>query len=402
LSLTFVPRYSGLTGDPDTVQVYGSREVSVCDDGNEPIFVWSNSIITRRVGKPLFTYITPDTAVEKNAVLNLQASAMVGDGDDASFLWIKGEDEVVGRASVCPQVISESAVFRVWAYQDAVYDLSEKCFSEAMVKVSVIDEGGDTVGPLPLLPSLSLTPSATWLCGEDSVLYTLASVAGYDTLVWFENGLEIARNVWQLRRTPAYTGFDRADTVFVRGIAVDSLTADRDTIRYRTSNIATVHRIEKPVFVKVSPRDTLVADGAEVLLSALATAPDGPQIVYFWIDSLEEEWSEEATFRIYPEKSQHYYVYAEQSRLDNFECYAEDSVWVRVKTDTVAPIKMGEMEVYIPNTVIPYSQKKENKILRVYGLNIKSVHLQVFNDRSEKVYEGEGDSENTYWEVTGA
>ncbi|MDE7102441.1 MAG: gliding motility-associated C-terminal domain-containing protein, partial [Bacteroidales bacterium] len=52
--------------------------------------------------------------------------------------------------------------------------------------------------------------------------------------------------------------------------------------------------------------------------------------------------------------------------------------------------------------VIPYSQKKENTRLRVYGLNIKNVHLQVFNDRSEKVYEGEGDAENTYWDVTGA
>ncbi|MDE5763152.1 MAG: hypothetical protein K2H68_06560, partial [Bacteroidales bacterium] len=365
LSFSFVPLYSGPAGAPDTVQVYGSRAASLCA---EQASVWSEKLLTYRVEKPVITFVSSDTTVMQDSALELRVEATVPDGDPASFLWIEGEDKEVSRSDTYSFTVSSAAVYTVRAYQEAVLEVMDKCFADTTVKVTMKTPGGE-VYPLPPLSELKLSASATWLCGEDSVLYSLASVAGYDTLVWFENGLEIARNVWQLSRKPAYTGFGRADTVFVQGIAVDSLTPDRDTVRYRKSGIVAVHRIEKPVFVRVSPRDTLVDAKADVLLSALATVPDGPEIVYFWIDSLEEEWSEEATFLIKPEKTLRYYVYAEQYRLDNFECYAEDSAWVRVKTD--APIKMGETEVYIPNTVIPYSQKKENTRLRVYGLNIK-------------------------------
>ena len=402
LTLTRVPRYSGLTGAPDTVQVYGSRAANVCDGGGDPIYNWSNVVLTRRVERPVLgTNFPSDTVVEENATLKLQATATVKDGAPASFLWMKGEEEV-GHASTYRFVVTEPDVYTVRAYQEAALALAENCWSEAVVNVAMI-KNGDTIDPLPMLSNLVLSASASWLCGENEVTYTLASVEGYDTLVWYENGREIARDVWQLTRTPAYTGFDRADTVFVQGIAVGSVSEGVDTVRYRTSNILTIHRIEKPVFVWVSPRDTLVQARAEVTLSALATAPDGPEIRYFWSDSLGEESDEGATFRIEPVKTQHYYVIAEQ--LENF-CYAEDSVLVRVQRDTT--IKMGEIEVYIPNTVIPnsqkispYTHKPENMHLRVYGLNIKYVHLQVFNERSEKLYEGEGDAESTVWNATG-
>lgn len=402
LTLTRVPRSSGLTGAPDTVQVYGSRAANVCDGGGDPIYNWSNVVLTRRVERPVLgTNFPSDTVVEENATLKLQATATVKDGAPASFLWMKGEEEV-GHASTYRFVVTEPDVYTVRAYQEAALTLAENCWSEAVVNVAMIKDG-DTIDPLPMLSNLVLSASASWLCGENEVTYTLASVEGYDTLVWYENGREIARDVWQLTRTPAYTGFDRADTVFVQGIAVGSVSEGVDTVRYRTSNILTIHRIEKPVFVWVSPRDTLVQARAEVTLSALATAPDGPEIRYFWIDSLGEESDEGATFRIEPVKTQHYYVIAEQ--LENF-CYAEDSVLVRVQRDTT--IKMGEIEVYIPNTVIPnsqkispYTHKPENMHLRVYGLNIKYVHLQVFNERSEKLYEGEGDAESTVWNATG-
>ncbi|MDE5544002.1 MAG: hypothetical protein K2I83_01145, partial [Bacteroidales bacterium] len=383
LSFAFVPLYSGPAGVPDTVCVYGSRAASLCAPFAS---VWSDTLITYRVEKPVITFVSSDTTVMQDSTLELHVEATVPDGDPASFLWIEGEDKEVSRSDTYSFTVSSAAVYTVRAYQEAVLEIADKCFADTTVKVTMKTSGGGEVYPLPPLAGLSLSASATWLCGEDTVLYTLASVAGYDTLVWFENGLEIARDVWQLRRTPAYTGFDRADTVFVRGIAVDPVSEGVDTVRYRTSERITVHRIEKPVFVYVSPRDTLVEFKSEVLLSALASSPDSREIVYTWIDSLGDEELDGATVRIYPEKSQHYYVYAEQYRSDNFECYAEDSAMVRVS------VKMGELEIYIPNTVIPYSQKPENTHLRVYGLNVKNVHLQIFNERSEKLYEGEGDA----------
>ncbi len=399
-SLTRVPRYSGPAGDADTVQVYGSRAANVCADFAS---TWSESVVTRRVEKPVITFISSDTTVMQDSALELRVEATVTDGDPASFLWIEGEDREVSRADTYRFTVSSAAVYTARAYQPAVLEVMDKCFAEAEVKVKMNTPGGE-VYPLPTLPSLVLSSSASWLCGEDSVLYTLSSVAGYDTLVWFENGLEIARGPWQLYRAPAYTGFDRADTVFVQGIAVDPLTQDRDTVRYRTSNSILVHRIEKPVFVRVSPRDTLVDKDAEVVLTALATSPDeNYKMAYYWLDSTRDAMGEGAAFAVYPEQTQRYYVVAEQYGTETFECYAEDSVLVRVNVaDTPVVVKMGELEVYIPNTVIPYSHKKENTYLRVYGLNIKKVHLQVFNERSEKLYEGEGDAENTVWNATGS
>ena len=66
-----------------------------------------------------------------------------------------------------------------------------------------------------------------------------------------------------------------------------------------------------------------------------------------------------------------------------FTCLAFDSVLVRPAEIPV----LDSSVIYIPNAVLLNSARPADRVFRVYGENIASVHMRIFNNNGDLVFE---------------
>ncbi|MDE7338174.1 MAG: hypothetical protein K2M92_02690, partial [Bacteroidales bacterium] len=196
---------------------------------------YSDTLTFRAVARPVIGRISPlsqDTGVCASNPLVMSYAQPQGCG----FAWhsvlapMWGGDAHLERAYRVDR--NTEVVFE--AYRE---DLPS-CRSFDTVFVEML-EGGETG-----LPSLSLSASASVVCGEEEVVYTLEK-RNCDTIVWYVNGEAVARDVLSFSFVPLYSGPAGApDTVQVYGAREANLCAEQASV---WSEKLLTYRVEKPV-----------------------------------------------------------------------------------------------------------------------------------------------------------
>ncbi|MCM1169417.1 MAG: T9SS type A sorting domain-containing protein [Bacteroides sp.] len=145
LSLSRVPRISGMEGDADTVYVVGVREATECTEEamarSLPVLVW-------RVEKPMLKLLSSDTTVYEGNPVLLRAEASAYDGPAPVITWhdFDGEQIATGSPYELKNESKGEHLYYVLAQQaDLEEDLPE-CYSYDSLTVTVLEKTGVETG----------------------------------------------------------------------------------------------------------------------------------------------------------------------------------------------------------------------------------------------------------------
>lgn len=251
----------------------------------------------------------------------------------------------------------------------------------------------------------TLTASADSVCGAGAPVYTVSG-RGFDSVYWYANG-ELAAitdlleagvravptdrtATWRRAPRPADEGLDSVYAVAVRRAKICALRNEQ------TTNVVSVRRREKPE-VRITPRDTSVLTGYDLLLEGTGAS------AYVWWTDLEHGIAGTmGTFTLvgngdtvmvytmgYEPAFNRDSLAGGQTPAPAFNAYGEftclafDSVLVRPAEIPV----LDSSVIYIPNAVLLNSARPADRVFRVYGENIASVHMRIFNNNGDLVFE---------------
>lgn len=248
----------------------------------------------------------------------------------------------------------------------------------------------------PLSPVLKLTADRRAVCGPEEVTYHLRA-ENCDTLVWFAQGKEVLRDALSLTRVPSLTGiYGPADSVYVLGIRSARLC--QDAVR-SVSPVVEVWRVDKP-FLEVLTPDTVLDAGASLLLAARASAYDGDEPSLAWFDSEGNLLASEKEAMMDIFQPEVFRVVARQTELgaELPQCFSWDSVRVEVKEVEPEPEPEPAFAgIYLPNTLIPGSERQEDAFLKVYGEGIVEVEMRVYDAKGVLLFDQRG--RNAAWQA---
>lgn len=302
------------------------------------------------------------------------------------------------------------------------------------IKVTVLDAITEN-------PSAYLRSDRSSVCGKENsptalVTYSLEA-SSYDSIVWFANGLEFARDVLSVQRLPRLsTGTSQGgaakngrrkswslDSVYVQLIKNRVGCAERRSV---LSNVILTERVEPPV-VEILTGDTSVKEGKSIYLQA-----QGAEVLR-WAAKGSSAVVEGATVLVRPGVSTTFVVEGYNRLYMNLEgCRSYDSVRVVVIKDSVIIINPpledlvvkdttsimppfdpgGGMEddstsrptygdlpvIYIPNAVLVGASNAQDRVFRVYSQGIALVDMQIFNVSGSLVFKEVGP--DPAWDAT--
>lgn len=290
---------------------------------------------------------------------------------------------------------------RVWAVG---YNTGGRCvynngLSSDEISVEVTSAGS------PGVVIATLTASADSVCGAGAPVYTITG-RGFDSVYWYANGqLEAITDLLEAgvkaapttrtatwRRAPR-TATEGIDSVYAVAVRRAKICALRNQ---QTTNVVSVLRREKPE-VRITPRDTSVLTGDELLFEA-----SGASAYVWWTDAEHGIAGMVSTFMLigHGDTVMVYTMgYEPAFNRDSlaggqtpapaadayaeFTCLAIDSVQVSPRQPTV----LDSSVIFIPNAVLRNSSRPADRVFRVYGENIASVHMRIFNNNGDMVFE---------------
>lgn len=260
--------------------------------------------------------------------------------------------------------------------------------------------------------SALLTAEADSVCGPAAVNYVVNG-HGFDSVYWYVNGRLSAvtdllsgapdasgqrKAAW--KRVP-YAAADGGDSVSVLAVRRARACALRDSLR---SNTVSVYRRGMPV-VTIAPRDTTVTPGGDLTFSA-----SGASAYVWWTDAeygiagKEDRFTWTGTSDTVQVFVMGYEpAYGADSlaggqtaapapdAYDEFVCHAYDSVYVWPS----AIIDDPDQILFIPNAVLVNSARPADRVFKVFGEGIASVHMRIYNSGGDMIFEKTGD--NPVW-----
>lgn len=230
---------------------------------------------------------------------------------------------------------------------------------------------------VPEAPVLQLSADREAVCGPEEVAFHLRA-ANCDTLIWHAGGQEVLRDALSLVRVPPVTGIHGpADSVYVVGIQAAGLC--HGPVR-AVSPVIAVYRVEKPVLEVLTP-DTTVMEGSDLLLRARSSVYDGQEASLAWFDGDGALLSSQGEVWLEVVEPDVFHVMARQVELGTElpECFSVDSVRVDVRSPETGQDPFVFTGIYLPNTVIPGSDRPDDACLRVYGEGVGQVRMQVYD-----------------------
>lgn len=290
---------------------------------------------------------------------------------------------------------------RVWAVG---YNTGGRCVHNNGLRSDEISVEVASAGT-PGVVIAALTVSADSVCGAGMPVYTITG-RGFDSVYWYANGeLEAITDLletgvkavptvrtatWKRAPRPASEGVDSVYAVAVRRAKICALRNEQ------TTNVVSVLRREKPE-VHITPRDTSVLTGNDLVFEG-----SGASAYVWWTDAEHGIAGTMGTFTLIGHGDT-VMVYTmgyepafnrdslaggqtpapEANAYDEFTCLAFDSVLVRPEQPTV----LDSSVIYIPNAVLRNSSRPADRVFKVYGENIASVHMRIFNNNGDMVFE---------------
>ncbi|MDE5606411.1 MAG: hypothetical protein K2I68_03820, partial [Bacteroidales bacterium] len=254
----------------------------------------------------------------------------------------------------------------------------------------------------------ALTASADSVCGAGEPVYTVTG-RGFDSVYWYANGQlaaitdlldaevkavpAVKTATWRRAPRPAAEGIDSVYAVAVRRAKI---CADRTQ---QTTNVVSVYRRERPE-VRITPRDTSVLTGYDLLLEGAGAS------AYVWWTDAEDGIAGTMQMFTLVGHGDTVWVYTmgyepafnrdslaggqtpapAADAYGEFTCRAFDSV-------QVSPAEISVLDsalIYIPNAVLRHSARPADRVFKVYGENIASVHMRIFNNNGDLVFEKTG------------
>ncbi|MDE6516213.1 MAG: hypothetical protein K2L03_09295, partial [Bacteroidales bacterium] len=251
-----------------------------------------------------------------------------------------------------------------------------------------------------------LTAEADSVCGEVALTYTVSGY-GFDSLYWYANGLlsavtdafegattmpETQTATW--KRVPREADAEGADILYVMAVRRDRICGLRDSLR--TNSVSVYRRAMPAVFI--TPRDTAATVGEAVDMQATGAAA-----YLWWTDADDNLFENGATFTLMvPEKLVTVYVMGYEpaygpdglaggqhaapapDAYDDFSCRAYDSV-------RVFPGEAFEqVKIFVPNAVLLNSARPADRVFKVFGEEVTSVHMQIYNSGGDLVFDQTG------------
>jgi hypothetical protein len=238
----------------------------------------------------------------------------------------------------------------LWSTGDTTASITVSPSSTANYIVTVTKgscSGSDTVEVTVVQPPSAVTISgATQLCEGSSITLTVQGAGPYmwstgDTLTSIMVSPGSNTSYWVQSTNTCGTSSDTANIV-----------------------------VNQPPVLQVSD-DTTISTGETVTLTA--SGADS----YLWSTG-----SASTSINVSPEQTATYTV----TGTDSLGCSAEASVTVSISIDAF---------VYVPNVFSVMSDNLENNRLFVFGQNIKSLELTIYDRWGEKVYEASDSSKKT-------
>lgn len=320
-----------------------------------------------------------------------------------SVVWYVNDQIVLsgGLRQVAQYAYRPAAGDRVWAVG---YNTSGRCVHNNGLRSDELSVEVTSIGT-PGVIVATLTASADSVCGAGMPVYTVTG-RGFDSVYWYANGeLEAITDLleagvkavptvrtatWKRAPRPASEGLDSVYAVAVRRAKVCALRNEQ------TTNVVSVLRREKPE-VHITPRDTSVLTGDELHFEGT-----GASAYVWWTDREHGIAGSMSTFTFigYGDTVMVYTMGYEpafnrdslaggqtpapaRDAYGEFTCLAFDSVLVRPDEIPV----LDSSVIFIPNAVLRHSARPADRVFRVYGENIASVHMRIFNNNGDMVFE---------------
>ncbi|MDE6106441.1 MAG: gliding motility-associated C-terminal domain-containing protein, partial [Bacteroidales bacterium] len=331
-----------------------------------------------------------------------------------SVVWYVNDQIVLsGKVRETPTYTYRPAAGdRVWAvgYNTGGHCVHNNGLASEELSVEVTSIG------TPGIVIATLTSSADSVCGAGAPVYTVTG-RGFDSVYWYANGqLEAITDLletgvravpvnrtamWKRAPRPASEGPDSVYAVAVRRAKVCALRNEQ------TTNVVSVLRRERPE-VRITPRDTSVLTGHDLILEGA-----GASAYVWWTDAEHGIAGTMQTFTLIGHGDT-VMVYTmgyepafnrdslaggrtpapEANAYDEFTCLAFDSVLVRPDEIPV----LDSSVIFIPNAVLRHSARPADRVFRVYGENIASVHMRIFNNNGDLIFEKT--DANPVWKAT--
>jgi hypothetical protein len=350
--------YRNVLNNGDTVQC---KAVYIGTECVEDSIVWSNKICVPRVNYPSLKRLSPSLAADTSVCKGLSVPLSFDVSAGAIIEWIPPAQGSNASVVVTPM---ETTTYRLRAWFNPL------CVVSDTVRVIIME------GTRPV-PSVTISSSApAEICGGDSVVtYTVTSCVSCDSVVWYACGLPSGTGN-SVTRTSGI-GFD---TVYVRVYRFSG--AGCDVPLQAQSNNVIINRQTHPV-VRISPRDTAIKEGSEIVLYATGAANFvwGP-IIHFTNTITGSPVVAE------PLRTTQIYVTGYNYPF----CTGRDEINV-----TVIPkdIQVDSNMIYIPNAVVLSSSRDEDHTFTVKGIKVAGADIKIYNNRGSTVFSENGLTPNT-------
>ncbi|MDE7149860.1 MAG: hypothetical protein K2O01_05575 [Bacteroidales bacterium] len=324
---------------------------------------------------------------------------------DSVVWYVNGSAVFAGRLPAAVEYVYRPAPGdRVWAEG---YNVLNPCavnngMRSNELTVEVLS-GGGTAAAVDAV----LTVSADSVCGAGTPTYTVSG-RGFDSVYWYANGVlsavtdllgdvtsapEVRTAAW--KRVPRAAA-EGADSVYAVAVRRDRICVPRDS---RRTDAVSVYRREMPE-VRIAPRDTTVPSGDDLTLQA-----SGATAYVWWTDAEYGIAGTEAVFTLtVADDTVSVYVmgyepaYGPDSlaggqtvaplpeAYGDFGCRAYDSVCVRPG----AARRDDGSVVFVPNAVLLNSARPADRVFKVFGEEVASVHMRIYNNGGDLVFEKTG------------
>lgn len=304
--------------------------------------------------------------------------------DDVAFNWWGTGNDTCTRLYQEVQIWSNSQMGMKLRYEQKPYCMVSDTLDVKVKSYQVVR------------PSVSLSLDRTYVCGPETV-HASAVAENCDSLLWYYNDSLVSRSGSTYTFVPELTGVEGpGDTLRVVGVFLgdECNPSSRDT-----SSPVLVYRVDKPE-IRLCFEDTVVDEGSTLRLFASCSYFDGQTPLMAWFNSQDEKLAQASEVVLQMQTSEWFRVSARQEELGDFlpECVQHDTVRVSVveipdvgPDDTVQQMR----DFYIPNTLIMNSPEPDNRVFKVYGPDVASVVMKIFDAKGTLIFQRSG--ENVVW-----
>lgn len=251
-----------------------------------------------------------------------------------------------------------------------------------------------------------LTAEADSVCGAGALTYTVSG-RGFDSVYWYANGelaavtdLLSGASTLPETRTAAWNRVPREagegiDSLYALAVRRNRVCGIYDSLR---TNTVSVYRRAMPT-VTIIPRDTTVVVGEALGMQAAGAA------AYIWWTDADDLLETGATFTLMmPADTVTVYTMGYEpaygpdglaggvhaapasDAYGDFGCRAYDSVRV------LPGEAFEEVRLFVPNAVLLNSAHPADRVFKVFGEDVTTVHMKIYNSGGDLVFEKTGES----------